>query len=188
MRILVCGGRDFASYLLLANVLSEYGSDVELCNGGARGADSLAGKYAAIRGIPVRVFPADWQTHGKAAGPIRNSEMLREFAPDLVVAFPGGRGTSDMVAKAKRAGVQVREVPSPSPAKEEAMARFRFIHCHVCHGTGTTFCTVDGRPEPTGCIPCGGNKLEIGSGVIGVTFERNQRVDDALRAHSGKEQ
>jgi len=63
--------------------------------------------WARIKEVAVQVFPADWETHGKAAGPIRNQRMLDEGRPDLVVAFPGGRGTSDMVARAKRAGVEV---------------------------------------------------------------------------------
>ncbi len=50
---------------------------------------------------------ADWTTHGRAAGPIRNARMLAEYHPDLVIAFPGGRGTLDMVSKAERAGVAV---------------------------------------------------------------------------------
>lgn len=52
-------------------------------------------------------YPAEWEAHGKAAGPIRNAHMLSDFKPDLVVAFPGGRGTADMVKKAQDAGVTV---------------------------------------------------------------------------------
>ena len=62
----------------------------------------------------MRIFPADWIRHGRAAGPIRNEQMLREGCPDLVVAFhddPGlGRGTADMVRRALAAGVPVRFV------------------------------------------------------------------------------
>jgi hypothetical protein len=50
---------------------------------------------------------ADWNTHGRAAGPIRNQRMLDEVKPELVVAFPGGRGTADMVRRAREAGVNV---------------------------------------------------------------------------------
>jgi len=56
------------------------------------------------------VFLANWRTHGKAAGPIRNQQMLDEGRPHLVVAFPGGTGTADMVRRAKAAGVPVMEV------------------------------------------------------------------------------
>lgn len=65
-------------------------------------------RYARERNIPVRAFPADWTTHGKAAGPIRNSQMLKEGLPDLVVAFlaPDSRGTANMIAQAEKAGVK----------------------------------------------------------------------------------
>ena len=55
-------------------------------------------------------FPADWAKHGKAAGPIRNAEMLTEFLPDYIVAFPGGKGTADMLRKAEKARVTNIEI------------------------------------------------------------------------------
>ena len=76
-------------------------------SGMARGVDSIAAEWAREMGIEVLPFPADWETHGKAAGPIRNRRMLVGGKPDIVVAFPGGRGTADMVRQAKAAGVQV---------------------------------------------------------------------------------
>jgi hypothetical protein len=59
------------------------------------------------------VYPADWAKHGRAASPIRNQQMLDEGRPNLVVAFPGGRGTADMVRRARSAGVEVIEVDKP---------------------------------------------------------------------------
>lgn len=59
-----------------------------------------------------RIF-ADWKTHGRAAGPIRNQRMIDEWKPTLVIAFAGGRGTADMIRRAKAAGIEVREVPAP---------------------------------------------------------------------------
>lgn len=102
MRLLVCGGRDFADYALLKSALNRYEDPVELAHGGASGADDMAGAYAIDRGWPVRVFKADWAKHGKAAGPIRNQQMLDEFKPDIVIAFPGGRGTGDMLRRAAK--------------------------------------------------------------------------------------
>jgi hypothetical protein len=64
-------------------------------------------RWAIEAGIPVKPYPADWRLHGRAAGPIRNTLMLVEGRPDLVVAFPGGQGTADMTKKALRAGVKV---------------------------------------------------------------------------------
>lgn len=113
MRVLVCGGRDYADRAKVAEVLSAINPDV-LIHGGATGADALAKEWMAARIQQDRslwmvgVLP-DWKAYGNAAGPIRNKEMLT-WKPDLVVAFPGGRGTADMVRQAKKAGVRVREV------------------------------------------------------------------------------
>ena len=81
-----------------------------IIHGAAKGADSLASEWAALNEVKEEVFPADWKTHGRAAGPIRNQQMLDEGKPDLVIAFPGGRGTADMVKRARKAGIEVMEV------------------------------------------------------------------------------
>ena len=106
-RYLVCGGRDYSDMDAVARVFKELDiwPDDEICHGSARGADTLAGVVANGRGVKVTRFPADWNKHGKAAGPIRNQQMLDEFRPDIVVAFPGGTGTADMCKRAKAAGV-----------------------------------------------------------------------------------
>lgn len=110
--VLVCGGRDYADCEHLFGVLDlihrKRPIDV-IIHGNARGADSLAGAWAGSRGVGCMVFPADWQTHGKAAGAIRNQEMLDRGEPDSVIAFPGGRGTADMVRRARKAGIPVGE-------------------------------------------------------------------------------
>lgn len=77
-----------------------------MIHGDASGADRLSGEWAASKGIQVEARPADWSKHGRAAGPIRNSQMLDE-KPELVIAFPGGQGTADMVRKAKQTGLEV---------------------------------------------------------------------------------
>ena len=112
MRVLVCGGRDFDDAFCLADRLAELHQQRPfslLIHGDARGADHLAGCWAFYTGVPVIRFPADWRKHGPAAGPIRNRKMLVEGKPDLVVAFPGGKGTANMVAQAREAGVEVIE-------------------------------------------------------------------------------
>jgi len=119
LRILVCGGRDFADYRLLAKTLDAMTIDegdmlprrgTVIIHGGAPGADSLADQWAVVNWTKFEEYRADWAKHGRRAGPIRNSEMLKKGRPDIVVAFPGGRGTADMVAKARAAGVEVRKV------------------------------------------------------------------------------
>ena len=69
----------------------------------APGADTLAGRWAETRGVPVEAYPVDLERHGCAAGPIRNKRMLEEGRPDLVVAFPG---TADVVQQARAASVR----------------------------------------------------------------------------------
>ena len=114
MRVLICGGREYNGYLHFASVMAkieaEHGPFEAVIHGGAKGADwcahlwanSPAGKRAEIE------FKADWTTHGRKAGPIRNQQMIDEGRPDLVVAFPGGRGTADMVKRAQQANITTR--------------------------------------------------------------------------------
>jgi hypothetical protein len=110
MRVLVCGGRDYtdrkAIYTFLDYLHAEHSFTV-LIAGGARGADTIAAEWAREHGIGTRIFVANWVAFSKAAGPIRNAQMLTEGKPDLVVAFPGGKGTQDMIDRASAAGVEV---------------------------------------------------------------------------------
>ena len=115
MRVLVCGGRDFNNQDLLADTLIGLlgqckTEDVIFISGRARGADKLGEQFAKANNCKLLVFPADWNKFGKAAGYIRNQQMIDEGKPDLVVAFPGGRGTADMVRRAKKHGIEVAEV------------------------------------------------------------------------------
>lgn len=111
MKVLVCGGRDFNDAMTLGSWLGgihkNNGPITLLIEGGARGADFMAKEFAKWMGIPVKTFEADWNRHGKRAGPLRNKQMLEEGKPDLVVAFEGGKGTANMVEQAKAAGVKV---------------------------------------------------------------------------------
>lgn len=111
MRVLVCGSRHFNDYKLLEETLNDIPIDT-IIHGDARGADRLAGSYGERNNIPVLRFPALWELYGNRAGPIRNSQMLREGYPDYVVAFlaPNSRGTKDMIKKAKDAGLEVEIV------------------------------------------------------------------------------
>lgn len=113
MRLLVCGGRDFDNYALVCAALLAVHKKhyiTFLIHGGAPGADSLADRWAKENGLHVDVFRALWNKEGKAAGPLRNQRMIDEGKPTAVVAFPGGRGTADMVARAKAAGLPVWEI------------------------------------------------------------------------------
>jgi hypothetical protein len=113
MRVLVCGGRNYTDFPTVYDVLDEIDRKrriTHVITGGAAGADQFATGWAMARLRQPQVFLAAWGDHGKKAGPIRNQRMLDEGKPDLVVAFPGGRGTADMVRRARAAGVAVREV------------------------------------------------------------------------------
>lgn len=112
MRLLVCGGRDFTDRALLHQVLDTLPSDFIDCiiHGAARGADTLAGEYAGIIYAKELRFPAEWDKYGRSAGAVRNQQMLTEGKPTLVIAFPGGAGTRNMITLARRAGVPVLEV------------------------------------------------------------------------------
>ena len=119
MRVLICGSRHFTNYDFMGTwIWKELFSKVEgfniteIIHGGARGADTLAGLYAERHETPCKVFPADWDKYGKAAGPIRNKQMLDEGKPDLVIAFrgPNSRGTQNMIDQATKAGIPVQIV------------------------------------------------------------------------------
>ena len=111
MRVLVCGGRNYNNDHYVFQVLDALDPRPSLIiSGGAKGADSIAIDYAVKRGILYHVYKADWDKHGRAAGPIRNRQMIDEGRPDLVIAFRGHLGTEDMCRCAIRAGVELRRV------------------------------------------------------------------------------
>lgn len=122
--ILVCGGRGFRNFDWMNDVLNSICHDrgwisdksgnelpsVRVISGGASGADSLAIRWASENWCLYDIFPAMWNVYGRRAGHIRNQWMLDEGKPDLVVAFPGGTGTADMMRRARAEGVEVVEV------------------------------------------------------------------------------
>lgn len=112
LRVIVCGGRDYTDALHIGQTLAAFHAKRpirHLFHGNARGADTIAALWGKGQGISVHACPADWQKHGKAAGPVRNKHMLGQ-RPDVVIAFPGGKGTAHMAKIARQAGVEVIEV------------------------------------------------------------------------------
>jgi SLOG family YspA-like protein len=117
MRVLVCGSRGWHDanpiHLALAECFGESirsGEEFVVIHGAAKGADTLAGEVAHQLNATVIEEPAQWDKHGKGAGPKRNQKMLDDHNPDLVIAFRStgkSRGTDDMVERAHRAGVTV---------------------------------------------------------------------------------
>lgn len=127
--VLVCGGRDYADgYTVRAtldSLLAIRPIDV-IIEGAAKGADSLAERWARDTMIPYLGVPAQWDKYGKGAGPVRNQQMLDIIRPKVCVAFPGGNGTADMVARCKKAGVYVHEIIEPkTPEPPPDLSRFQ---------------------------------------------------------------
>ena len=113
MRMLVCGGRDFQDHEMLNRVLDRWArSEIIDCviEGNAQGVDRMAGLWARKRGIENIKFTADWGQYGRSAGILRNQKMLDDGRPDIVIAFPGGRGTADMIRRARKAAIDVCQV------------------------------------------------------------------------------
>lgn len=122
-RIIVCGGRDYTNMARVVEVLDALRAERGVgyvFHGNARGADGCADVWAKRRGVPVLAVPARWSKYGKRAGPIRNQAMLGHGI-DLVVAFPGGTGTADMVKRARTAGVEVHEVDAAEVTPSTAL-------------------------------------------------------------------
>jgi hypothetical protein len=106
-RIGVTGGREFEGAASVCHAFTTYVHlDDLIVEGGARGADAICRAEAQLRGVKVETHSADWKRHGKAAGFIRNQEMV-DSGLDLLIAFPGGKGTADMVRRAENAGITV---------------------------------------------------------------------------------
>jgi hypothetical protein len=117
MRVLVCGGRNFDDLPLLDRTLDRLHSETPFSHvimGDANGADLMAMFWAGANNIPHTRFVAKWEREGRAAGPIRNQAMLDHGKPDLVIAFPGGTGTADMMRRAGNAGVRVIPIGAQS--------------------------------------------------------------------------
>lgn len=116
MKVLVCGGRKYSDRDLVYKVLNVIHNGVKggitaIIHGGATGADSIAGDWSVnVLKKEAEVYLANWNIHKTAAGPIRNRKMLKEGKPDIVVAFPGGSGTADMIKIATAAGVKVFDI------------------------------------------------------------------------------
>lgn len=111
MKILVCGGRAFTNYQLVHDTLLPYIDwDTTIIEGGANGADKCASIFASFYNVHHQQYKAEWSKYGKSAGYRRNIQMLEAGKPDLVIAFPGGKGTTNMVEIARKAGVKVIEI------------------------------------------------------------------------------
>jgi len=115
MRVLVFGGGDFTDSKALYSYLDKFHKNNPIdviIEGDARGADRMAGYWARKNGVDLLIFPADWKSHGKAAGFLRNRQMRDEGKPDVGVACPGGRGTEMMKKLLEEVGIPVYDIAS----------------------------------------------------------------------------
>lgn len=116
MAVLVCGDRNWTARLAIYRELDylkiHSANLIKVVHGGCRGADLLAKSVAEELGMAVKEYIADWEKHGRAAGPIRNEKMLDEERPDLVLAFHSdighSLGTMDMIKRANLEGIPVK--------------------------------------------------------------------------------
>lgn len=109
-RVWIAGSRSLnLSIRQLDHILTELAViPVTVLHGGAHGVDASAERWANARCVPTVVFPADWDTHGRAAGPIRNRQLAAE-ATCLVAVLPAGPGTRSAISCARAAGIPVFE-------------------------------------------------------------------------------
>ena len=112
MRVLVCGDRKWADRHRIRWELETLPPDTVVIEGEARGADTLGREVAEVLGFKVERYPANWEKFGRAAGPIRNQQMLTEGKPDLVIAFHDhireSKGTADMIRLAVKEGIATK--------------------------------------------------------------------------------
>lgn len=114
-KVIIAGCRDFTGYELLREKCDYHLQnlrleDIVIVSGHASGADSLGERYAQERGFQLETYPADWQAHGRAAGPIRNAKMAN-VAHALIAFWDGkSRGTKNMIETARKYNLKVAVV------------------------------------------------------------------------------
>lgn len=111
LKALVTGDRNWKDKSLIRDVLASLPPGSTVIQGGARGADSLAYSAARELNLKIETYAANWENYGRAAGPIRNRQMLDEAEPDVVLAFHDdigtSKGTANMVRQALKRGIKV---------------------------------------------------------------------------------
>lgn len=117
VRVIVCGSRTWAHEDEVYRVLGEFDrTGLTIIQGGARGADRMAHHWASQNEVKCEEYPAEWDKHGRSAGPIRNRAML-DLGADLVIAFRSegeSRGTDDMIRETKRRKIELRVISRPN--------------------------------------------------------------------------
>lgn len=110
MRVLVLGGRHYDDDDAVHRELTGLHRRIPITviiHGGVSGAGTIADAWARRNRVAVVRYPPNWERLGKRAEKLRNDFMLADSRPDFVIAFPGGRNSADLVAKASTAGIRV---------------------------------------------------------------------------------
>jgi hypothetical protein len=108
MKMIIAGGRSYKftqKDIYQLEYICRVWEVTEIVSGGALGADREGEVFALNHKLPIKRFSADWDKHGRAAGPLRNREMA-EYA-DAVVLFPGNKGTESMYKEALHAAIRI---------------------------------------------------------------------------------
>ena len=110
-RVLICGDRNWKDCGIIEGLVKNLPEGSVVIQGMCRGADMIARNAAIKHGVSYEDYPADWDKYGKAAGPIRNKQMLDEGKPDSVYAFhpdlSKSKGTKNMIEQARKRGIEV---------------------------------------------------------------------------------
>lgn len=108
MKVIIAGGRDYHDYEVLKQAVAESQLAITtVVSGGAKGVDAMGERYAEEMNLQLNIYAADWETHGRAAGPIRNRKMA-ENAEALIALWDGeSRGTKNMIETATKKGLIV---------------------------------------------------------------------------------
>jgi hypothetical protein len=119
MKVIVAGGRDVTDVAAVSDAIRESGfAPSEIVSGGASGVDSIGEMWARWNNVPIRRFEADWEEHGRAAGPIRNRAMAN-YADALVLVWDGqSRGSRSMKQEAQQRGLKIYERILAAPSDE----------------------------------------------------------------------
>ena len=111
-KLIIAGSREFDNYPLLKEkvdfLLKNVTEDIEIVSGTARGADTLGEKYARENNFQVKLFPADWNKHGKSAGFIRNEEMAKYAYACVVFWMNNSKGTKHMIDLSQKYNLKLR--------------------------------------------------------------------------------
>ena len=122
MKVIVAGSRSIESLGVVTKAIEDSGFNItEIVSGRAKGVDRLGEHYALVRSIPTKLFPADWDKHGKAAGPMRNREMAN-YADAAVIIWDGvSKGTKHMIYEMNKRGKKCHIYMHLSPEFEKEL-------------------------------------------------------------------